>query len=65
MTNLDYITSEIRGDDTEKKKHLRKGALIAIAVVSFLYIFLNLVMVSYGGMGLYSDIIDTIFLALN
>lgn len=47
LLGLDYVTAEIRGDDEEKRRILKKGALIAVAVVSSLYIFLNLVMVSF------------------
>lgn len=40
------MTAEIKGDDEEKRLVLKKGALIAVAVVSSLYILLNFVMVS-------------------
>ena len=44
---LDYVTAEIKGDEEERRRILKKGALIAVAVVSSLYIFLNLVMVGF------------------
>lgn len=44
---LDYVTAEIKGDDEEKRRILKKGALIAVAVVSSLYILLNIVLVSF------------------
>lgn len=43
---LDYVAAKIKGNDDEKRKTLKKGTLIAVAVVSFLYIFLNVVIVS-------------------
>lgn len=64
-TNIDYVTAEIKGDDTEKKRTLKKGALIAVAVVSALYIFLNLIMVSDGTIGPDLDKRDNLFLARN
>ena len=44
---IDYVTSEIKGSEKTKKKTLKRGALIAIAVVNVLYILFNLFMVRY------------------
>ncbi|XHF98274.1 hypothetical protein AWENTII_001834 [Aspergillus wentii] len=40
--NANYVTSEIEGDAETKKRILKRGALIAIAVVNVLYVLFNL-----------------------
>ncbi|KAL4904027.1 hypothetical protein BDW74DRAFT_168521 [Aspergillus multicolor] len=40
--NANYVTSEIRGEGEHKKRRLKRGALIAISIVMFLYISLNM-----------------------
>lgn len=51
---IDYVTSEIKGSERTKKKTLKRGALIAIAVVNTLYILFNLFMVGYHDLHLAS-----------
>lgn len=46
--SIDYVTSEIQGPPEERKKTLKKGALIAISVVNILYILFNLFVVSHS-----------------
>lgn len=43
--DADYVTAEIKGENEIKRRTLKKGALIAVTVISVLYIFLNFVMV--------------------
>ncbi|KAL4974576.1 amino acid permease-domain-containing protein [Aspergillus desertorum] len=40
--NANYVTSEIKGAGENKKRRLKRGAFVAISVVTFLYISFNM-----------------------